>query len=92
MSVVWACLGRGGSAPSNNHTAGVLASTAEAAKIGGVEDVAMLKMVDAGAQHIIYASEEVGVDATLSHAAQPIWRRAPSTPATDAARPSPVTG
>ncbi|MFD6196175.1 NAD(P)-dependent oxidoreductase [Mycobacteriaceae bacterium NPDC060252] len=49
---------------------------AEAAKIGGVEDVAMLKMMDAGAQHIIDASEEVGVDATLSQAAQSIWRRA----------------
>ncbi len=42
----------------------------------GVEDVAMLKMMDAGAQHIIDASEEVGVDATLSHAAQSMWRRA----------------
>lgn len=49
---------------------------AAAAKIGGVEDVAMLKMMDAGAQHIIDASEEVGVDATLSHAAQSMWRRA----------------
>ncbi|MFA4080167.1 NAD(P)-dependent oxidoreductase [Mycobacteroides salmoniphilum] len=53
-----------------------LVQFAEAAKIGGVEDVAMLKMMDAGAQHIIDASEDVGVDATLSHAAQSIWRRA----------------
>lgn len=49
---------------------------AEVAKVGGVEDVAMLKMMDAGARHIIDASEEVGVDATLSHAAQSMWRRA----------------
>ncbi|MUM16427.1 NAD(P)-dependent oxidoreductase [Mycobacterium sp. CBMA271] len=50
---------------------------AEATKVAdGVEDLAMLKMMDAGAQHIIDASEEVGVDATLSHAAQSIWRRA----------------
>ncbi|SKY13592.1 putative dehydrogenase [Mycobacteroides abscessus subsp. massiliense] len=27
-------------------------------------------------KHIIDASEEVGVDATLSHAAQSMWRRA----------------
>ncbi|AMU76638.1 NAD(P)-dependent oxidoreductase [Mycobacteroides abscessus] len=53
-----------------------LVQFAAAAKIGGVEDVAMLKMMDAGAQHIIDASEEVGVDATLSHAAQSMWRRA----------------
>ncbi|WP_078280073.1 NAD(P)-dependent oxidoreductase [Mycobacteroides franklinii] len=53
-----------------------LVQFAEAAKVGGVEDVAMLKMMDAGAQHIIDASEEVGVDATLSHAAQSMWRRA----------------
>lgn len=53
-----------------------LVQFAEAAKVGGVEDIAMLKMMDAGAQHIIDASEEVGVDATLSHAAQSMWRRA----------------
>lgn len=53
-----------------------LVQFAEAAKVGGVEDIAMLKMMDAGAQHIIDASEEVGVDAALSHAAQSMWRRA----------------
>ncbi|ALR12778.1 NAD(P)-dependent oxidoreductase [Mycobacteroides saopaulense] len=49
---------------------------AAAKATGGWEDVAALKMMDAGAQHIIDASEEVGVDATLSHAAQSMWRRA----------------
>ncbi|MFC9996504.1 NAD(P)-dependent oxidoreductase [Nocardia sp. NPDC127526] len=43
---------------------------------GGWADVASLKMMDAGAQHIIDASEEVGVDAVLSHTAQNLWRKA----------------
>lgn len=43
---------------------------------GGWATVASLKMMDAGAQHIIDASEEVGVDATFSHTAQAFWRRA----------------
>ncbi|MGW4771429.1 NAD(P)-dependent oxidoreductase [Nocardia sp. NPDC004278] len=49
---------------------------ATAAKAGGWGTLASLKMMDAGAQHIIEASEEVGVDATLSHASQGLWRRA----------------
>ncbi|WP_067830786.1 NAD(P)-dependent oxidoreductase [Nocardia inohanensis] len=43
---------------------------------GGWADLASLKMMDAGAQHIIDASAEVGVDATLSRTAQAFWRRA----------------
>ncbi|MFJ9368531.1 NAD(P)-dependent oxidoreductase [Nocardia sp. NPDC101769] len=43
---------------------------------GGWADVAGLRMMDAGAQHIIDASAEVGVDAALSHTAQAFWRRA----------------
>lgn len=43
---------------------------------GGWATLASLKMMDAGAQHIIDASEEVGVDATFSHTAQAFWRRA----------------
>lgn len=43
---------------------------------GGWADLATLKMMDAGAQHIIDASEEVGVDATFSHTAQAFWRKA----------------
>lgn len=43
---------------------------------GGWADLATLKMMDAGAQHIIDASEEVGVDATFSHTAQGLWRKA----------------
>ena len=43
---------------------------------GGWASLASLRMMDAGAQHIIDASEEVGVDATLSHTAQAFWRRA----------------
>ncbi|MFE7796696.1 NAD(P)-dependent oxidoreductase [Nocardia sp. NPDC057440] len=45
-------------------------------KAGGWADLASLKMMDAGAQHIIDASEEVGVDATFSHTAQAYWRKA----------------
>ncbi|MFI6212092.1 NAD(P)-dependent oxidoreductase [Nocardia brasiliensis] len=43
---------------------------------GGWATLASLKMMDAGAQHIIDASEEVGVDATFSHTAQAYWRKA----------------
>ncbi|MFI6871259.1 NAD(P)-dependent oxidoreductase [Nocardia sp. NPDC050406] len=43
---------------------------------GGWADLASLKMMDAGAQHIIDASEEVGVDASISHLAQSYWRKA----------------
>ncbi|MFC4123773.1 NAD(P)-dependent oxidoreductase [Nocardia rhizosphaerae] len=43
---------------------------------GGWADLASLKMMDAGAQHIIDASEEVGVDAKISHLAQSYWRKA----------------
>lgn len=43
---------------------------------GGWASLASLKMMDAGAQHIIDASEEVGVDATFSHTAQAYWRKA----------------
>ncbi|QIS16677.1 NAD(P)-dependent oxidoreductase [Nocardia arthritidis] len=53
-----------------------IADFAAAAKAGGWGTLASLKMMDAGAQHIIDASVEVGVDATLSHAAQGLWRRA----------------
>ncbi|NEW28511.1 NAD(P)-dependent oxidoreductase [Nocardia cyriacigeorgica] len=49
---------------------------AKAAKEGGWGDLSAFKMMDAGAQHIIDASEEVGVDATISHTAQGIWRKA----------------
>ncbi|QLY30904.1 NAD(P)-dependent oxidoreductase [Nocardia huaxiensis] len=43
---------------------------------GGWATLASLKMMDAGAQHIIDASEEVGVDATFSHTSQALWRKA----------------
>ncbi|WP_227997598.1 NAD(P)-dependent oxidoreductase [Nocardia australiensis] len=39
-------------------------------------DLASLIMMDAGVQHVIDASEEVGVDATISHTAQAFWRKA----------------
>ncbi|WP_324194644.1 NAD(P)-dependent oxidoreductase [Nocardia terpenica] len=48
---------------------------AAAAKAGGWGDAASYTMMDAGAQHIIDASEEVGVDATISHASQELWRK-----------------
>lgn len=43
---------------------------------GGWADLASLKMMDAGAQHVIDASEEVGVDATFFHVALEFWRKA----------------
>ncbi|NEW36158.1 NAD(P)-dependent oxidoreductase [Nocardia cyriacigeorgica] len=49
---------------------------ANQAQQGGWGDLSAFKMMDAGAQHIIDASEEVGVDATISHVAQGIWRKA----------------
>ncbi|MGW5386738.1 NAD(P)-dependent oxidoreductase [Nocardia sp. NPDC003963] len=55
-----------------------MAEYAAAAKNGGWGDLASFAMMDAGAQHIIDASEEVGVDATLSRTAQGLWRRARS--------------
>ncbi|WP_067533046.1 NAD(P)-dependent oxidoreductase [Nocardia crassostreae] len=46
------------------------------AQQGGWGDLSAYRMMDAGAQHIIDASEEVGVDATISHVSQGLWRRA----------------
>ncbi|MGV9676121.1 NAD(P)-dependent oxidoreductase [Nocardia sp. NPDC003482] len=48
---------------------------AASAKAGGWGDLASYTMMVAGAQHIIDASEEVGVDASLSHAAHRLWRK-----------------
>lgn len=62
---------------------------AAAAKAGGWGDRSAFLMMEAGAQHIIDASVEVGVDATLSRAAQNFWRRARSA-SEQAGRPVPV--
>ncbi|MFD4430839.1 NAD(P)-dependent oxidoreductase [Nocardia sp. NPDC058497] len=43
---------------------------------GGWAELASLKMMVAGAQHIIDASEEVGVDSGFSHLSQQYWRKA----------------
>ncbi|WP_067852552.1 NAD(P)-dependent oxidoreductase [Nocardia shimofusensis] len=43
---------------------------------GGWADLASLKMMEAGARHVVEASEEAGVDATLSRTAQSFYRRA----------------
>lgn len=48
----------------------------EAAKQGGLGDLAFFTMMDAGAQHIIDASEDAGIDATLSRESQKWWRNA----------------
>lgn len=53
-----------------------MAEYAKSAKNGGWGDLAAFKMMDAGAQHTIDTSEDVGVDATLSHTAQSWWRKA----------------
>jgi 3-hydroxyisobutyrate dehydrogenase-like beta-hydroxyacid dehydrogenase len=47
-----------------------------AAKQGGWGDVANFQMMHAGAQHVIDAAEEVGVDATLTRAIQGFYGRA----------------
>lgn len=49
---------------------------AEAVKQGGWGDVANLKMMHAGAQHVIDTAEEVGVDASLTRTIQDHYRRA----------------
>ncbi|MRH86510.1 NAD(P)-dependent oxidoreductase [Nocardia sp. SYP-A9097] len=53
-----------------------MADFSAAAKAGGWGERSQLVMMDAGAQHIIDASEEAGVDATLSRSAQSLWRKA----------------
>ncbi|WP_280406537.1 NAD(P)-dependent oxidoreductase [Nocardia carnea] len=63
-----------------------MAEYAAAAKKGGWGDLASFAMMDAGAQHIIDASEEAGVDPTLSRVAQEFWRRARAASA-EAGRP-----
>ncbi|MEU5875725.1 NAD(P)-binding domain-containing protein [Glycomyces sp. NPDC047369] len=49
---------------------------AQAAKQGGWGDLASLKMMHAGAQHVIDASEDAGVDAALTRTVQDYYRRA----------------
>lgn len=50
--------------------------SAGAVKNGHGGDVAGLKMMDAGAQHVIDTAEEVGVDAELTRSIQSYYRRA----------------
>ncbi|MFI5714895.1 NAD(P)-dependent oxidoreductase [Nocardia sp. NPDC051750] len=59
-----------------------MAEYAEAAKNGGWGDLASFEMMYAGAQHIIDASTDAGVDATLSRVAQQWWARARDVSAT----------
>jgi 3-hydroxyisobutyrate dehydrogenase-like beta-hydroxyacid dehydrogenase len=62
---------------------------AEGAKHGGWGDLHSFKMMHAGAQHVIEASEDVGVDASLTRTVQDFYRRA--VEATEAAgSPVPV--
>jgi 3-hydroxyisobutyrate dehydrogenase-like beta-hydroxyacid dehydrogenase len=49
---------------------------AEGAKAGGWGDLHTFKMMHAGAQHVIDASEDVGVDATLTKTVQSYYQRA----------------
>ncbi|GAB3660989.1 NAD(P)-binding domain-containing protein [Glycomyces tarimensis] len=49
---------------------------AEAAKQGGWGEVHNFKMMHAGAQHVIEASEDLGVDAALTKTIQDYYRRA----------------
>ena len=48
---------------------------ATGAKAGGWGDLATYTMMDAGAQHVIDALDEQGVDASLSRAARDLWRK-----------------
>lgn len=66
-----------------------MAEYAEEAKSGGWGDTAALRMMVAGAQHVIDASEQVGVDATLSHASQQLWGKTIAA-GDEAGRPVPV--
>lgn len=49
---------------------------AEAAKHGGWDDSASLKMMHAGAQHVIDTGEEAGIDTELTKTVQDYYRRA----------------
>ncbi|HEU5129363.1 MAG TPA: NAD(P)-binding domain-containing protein [Glycomyces sp.] len=49
---------------------------AEAAKHGGWDDLATLKMMHAGAQHVIDAGAEAGIDTALTATVQDYYRRA----------------
>ncbi|GGK53107.1 NAD(P)-dependent oxidoreductase [Nocardia camponoti] len=49
---------------------------AELAQVGGLKTPAHLRMMAAGAEHIIAASEEVGVDASFSKLSHEFWVRA----------------
>ncbi|GAA2265720.1 NAD(P)-binding domain-containing protein [Glycomyces scopariae] len=49
---------------------------AQAAKNGGWDDLASLKMMHAGAQHVIDASEDAGVDAAITRTIQDYYQRA----------------
>ncbi|WP_112138457.1 NAD(P)-dependent oxidoreductase [Glycomyces dulcitolivorans] len=49
---------------------------AQAAKQGGWGDLASLKMMHAGAQHVIDASEDAGVDAAITRTIQDYYQRA----------------
>ncbi|MCD0446865.1 NAD(P)-binding domain-containing protein [Glycomyces sp. A-F 0318] len=49
---------------------------AGAAKQGGWDDLASLRMMHAGAQHVIDASEDAGVDAALTRTIQDYYQRA----------------
>lgn len=60
-----------------------------AAKEGGWGDVANLKMMHAGAQHVIDAAEEVGVDAEITRTIQGYYQRALDA-SEKAGRPVPV--
>jgi 3-hydroxyisobutyrate dehydrogenase-like beta-hydroxyacid dehydrogenase len=66
-----------------------MAFFAEAAKQGGWGDLANLKMMHAGAQHVIDAAEEVGVDAELTRTIQGYYQRALDA-SERAGRPVPV--
>lgn len=62
---------------------------AEGAKHGGWGDLPGFTMMHAGAQHVIEASEDVGVDASLTKTIQDYYRRA-ITASEAAGRPVPV--
>lgn len=62
---------------------------AEAAKAGGWGDLHSFKMMHAGAQHVIEASVDVGVDASLTETVQDFYQRAIDA-SEQAGRPVPV--
>ncbi len=61
---------------SMGDMAGLYAAVAAMAATGGWRDIAHLRMMAAGAQHVVQTATAAGVDTALAHAVRTYWRRA----------------